>query len=67
MPGLKQAWPIVAACWSPATPRIGMAAPKIAGSVTPKSAAQSLTSGSMARGTFRIFSSSSSQAFSEML
>ncbi len=33
MPGLKQAWPIVAACWSPATPRIGIAAPRIAFSV----------------------------------
>ena len=27
MPGWKQAWPIVAACWSPATPRIGISAP----------------------------------------
>ena len=24
MPGAKQAWPMVAACWSPATPRIGI-------------------------------------------
>ena len=27
MPGSKQAWPIVAACWSPATPRMGIVAP----------------------------------------
>ncbi len=29
MPGAKQAWPTVAACWSPATPRIGIAAPRM--------------------------------------
>ena len=26
MPGVKQAWPISAACWSPAMPAIGMRA-----------------------------------------
>jgi hypothetical protein len=30
MPGAKQAWPISAACWSPAMPRIGIAPPNIA-------------------------------------
>ena len=60
MPGWKQAWPIVAACWSPATPRIGISAPNSAFSVTPKSAAQSFTSGSSAAGMRRIFSSSAS-------
>ena len=45
MPGLKQAWPIVAACWSPATPRIGISAPNSDFSVTPKSSAQSFTVG----------------------
>ena len=35
MPGAKQAWPMVAACWSPAMPRIGTAAPRIEGSVSP--------------------------------
>ena len=41
----------VAACWSPAMPRIGMGAPNSSGSVAPNSAALSRTSGSMARGT----------------
>ncbi len=36
MPGVKQACPTVAACWSPATPRIGIAPPRIA--VVPKAA-----------------------------
>ncbi len=67
MPGSKQAWPMVAACWSPATPRMGISAPNRLFSVTPKSAAQSSTSGSMAFGTRRMSSSSSSQAFVAML
>src|SRR6478672_10947431 len=33
MPGAKQAWPISAACWSPAMPRIGIAAPNSCGAV----------------------------------
>ena len=28
MPGVKQAWPTVAACWSPAMPRMGIGAPR---------------------------------------
>ena len=36
MPGSKQAWPNSAACWSPATPAIGTAAPSSAASVSPK-------------------------------
>ncbi len=62
MPGAKQAWPTVAACWSPAMPRIGIGAPRMAASVMPKSAAQSRTSGSIARGTRNSRSRSSSHA-----
>ena len=50
MPGPKQAWPTVAACWSPATPRIGISRPKRSGRVMPKGAAQSRTSGSSDEG-----------------
>ena len=52
MPGSKHACPTVAACWSPATPRIGISWPKRSARVIPKSAAQSLTSGNMAIGMF---------------
>ena len=62
MPGSKQAWPTVAACWSPAMPAIRIGAPNSAGSVLPKSAAQSFTSGNSAAGTLKILSSSSSQS-----
>ena len=62
MPGWKQACPIVAACWSPATPRIGISAPNSDFSVTPKSAAQSFTSGSSPAGMRRIFRSSASHS-----
>ena len=37
MPGRKQACPISAACWSPATPAIGTASPNNSGTVVPKS------------------------------
>jgi len=67
IPGLKHACPMVAACWSPATPRIGIAAPKMSAWVVPKSSAQSLTSGSMARGTRSRSSSSSSHALVSIL
>jgi hypothetical protein len=50
MPGEKQACPTVAACWSPATPRIGISRPKRSGRVVPKGAAQSFTSGRRERG-----------------
>ena len=42
-PGLKQACPIVAACWSPAIPPILILSPKRV--VYPKSSALSFTSG----------------------
>ena len=35
MPAWKQAWPTVAACWSPAMPRMAMGAPNSAASVAP--------------------------------
>ena len=60
MPGVKQAWPMVAACWSPAMPEIAMAPPNSSGTLSPKLPEQSFTSGSIERGTRRIFSSSSS-------
>ena len=44
---------MVAACWSPATPRIGIASPKTSARAMPKSAAQSFTSGSIAIGTYK--------------
>ena len=50
MPRLKQAWPTRAACWSPAMPRTGTAAPSSPGSVVPNGPALSRMSGSMARG-----------------
>ena len=62
MPGVKQAWPMVAACWSPAMPEIAMAPPKISGTHSPNLAEESFTSGSIERGTRRIFSSSSSHS-----
>ncbi len=51
MPGLKQPWPIKAACWSPAMPSTRMGAPNSAGSVTPNSPALSRTCGSRLCGT----------------
>src|SRR5919197_3146588 len=51
-PGLKQAWPNSAACWSPAIPEMGTAAPKKAlGSVTPNRPDEGIASGSTDRGT----------------
>ncbi len=62
MPGEKQAWPMVAACWSPAMPEIMMLPPSSSGTLSPKSADESFTSGSIERGTRRIFNSSSSHS-----
>ena len=63
MPGVKQAWPMVAACWSPATPRIGIARAEDRRLGRCRSRAlQSRTSGSIERGTLKSFSRSSSQA-----
>ena len=67
MPGWKQAWPISAACWSPAMPSTGIAAPSSDGSLTPNSAAQSSTSGSRLRGISNSASNSSSQSWLWML
>ena len=60
MPGVKQPCPTVAACWSPAMPRMRIGPPNRCGTVVPKSAAQSRTSGSSAAGTRNRSSSSSS-------
>ncbi len=61
MPGRKQAWPIAAACWSPAIPAIGIAVPNSPASVLPKSPSVSRISGSSRRGMPKASSSSSSQ------
>ena len=50
MPGTKHACPIIAACWSPAMPMIGIGAPRIAVSVSPNDPAQSRISGINAAG-----------------
>ncbi len=60
MPGWKQAWPMVAACWSPATPKIGTGLPST--SVTPKSAALSCTVGSIDMGRLSSAQMSASHA-----
>ena len=60
MPGVKQAWPIIAACWSPATPRSGISAPSTERSVVPNGPEQSRTSGSKAAGMRNRSSSSGS-------
>ena len=51
MPGLMQAWPTVAACWSPAMPSTGTGAPRMSAVATPNSPAQSTTLGSIDCGT----------------
>ncbi|OGU07430.1 MAG: hypothetical protein A2075_14130 [Geobacteraceae bacterium GWC2_58_44] len=67
IPGLKHPWPKRAACWSPAMPVIGNCAPVSCASLRPKSEALGSTSGSMARGTPKSRSRSSSQARVRML
>ena len=62
MPGEKQACPMVAACWSPAMPEIAIAPPNNSGTLSPKWCEESFTSGSIERGTRRIFRSSSSHS-----
>ena len=44
----RKAWPTVAACWSPAMPRMGSGAPNRSAVVVPNSKALATTSGSMA-------------------
>ena len=67
MPGLKQAWPMVAACWSPATPRIGISAPNSDGSVDAEIGGAVLHLRQQRGGMRRSFSSSSSHWFFAML
>ncbi len=51
-PAVTQPWPKSAACWSPATPAIGMpSGSPLTPRVTPKSPLEGRTSGSSARGT----------------
>ena len=64
MPGAKQPCPTVAACWSPATPRMRIWPPNR--SVVPKSPAQSRIGGSRACGTANNSHSSASQLPSRM-
>ena len=61
MPGLMQAWPTVAACWSPAMPSTGTGAPRMSAVATPSSPEQSTTLGSSGAGTPSSFSRPSSQ------
>ena len=62
MPGSKQAWPMVAACWSPAMPEMAIAPPNRLSVAVAESAEESFTSGSIERGTRRSFRSSSSHS-----
>ena len=62
MPGAKQAWPKVAACWSPATPAMGMGVPNSPGAVSPSTPLEGTMRGSSARGMWNRPSSSSSQS-----
>ena len=51
-PGAKQAWPIAAACWSPAMPVIGIGVAEMVGRASsPIGPAQSTISGKATRGT----------------
>ena len=61
-PGVKQAWPNVAACWSPARPVTGTAAPRTSGSVSTTKPDDGRTSGSIAIGTPMTSQSQGSQA-----
>src|SRR5436190_13354970 len=59
MPGWKQHCPNSAACWSPATPAIGI--PARSPVVSPTTSLDPFTDGNTAAGTFSAFSSASSQ------
>ncbi|CAM4524395.1 hypothetical protein ACAE110713_29910 [Achromobacter aegrifaciens] len=52
MPGVKQAWPKVAACWSPALPAIGIEPPNHSGRASPTTALLGAMVGSTLRGIF---------------
>jgi hypothetical protein len=60
IPGLVHAWPKSAACWSPAIPAIGIGTPS--SDVSPYTSLDERTSGSIERGTPKIFNNSSSQS-----
>ena len=60
MPTSKQAWPNVAACWSPASPAIFSDPPSSV--VSPYTSLDGRGCGIIARGTFMMPSSSSSQS-----
>ena len=62
MPGRVQRCPKSAACWSPAIPAIGIAAPRSAGTLSPTTPAESTIAGSIARGTPNSAHSSSLHA-----
>lgn len=51
MPGVKQACPTAAACWSPSTPGIAISRPNRSALAVPKAAAQARAQGRMAIGT----------------
>ena len=62
MPGVKQAWPKVAACWSPATPAMGMGPPSHSGRALPITALLGAMLGSTLRGMFSSARMSSFQS-----
>ena len=66
MPGRVHRWPNRAACWSPATPVMGKAAPSASGSVVPNDPDDGRTSGNTARGTSKSPSISSDQSSRRM-
>ena len=61
MPGWWQAWPNVAACWSPAMPATGMAPPNSPSRVLPTSSLDDTTCGSICSGMSNRSSMSWSQ------
>ncbi|MNS78897.1 hypothetical protein D3C72_1125310 [compost metagenome] len=62
MPGVKQAWPKVAACWSPATPAIGIEPPSHSGRASPTTALLGAMRGNTLRGIFNSARISSFQS-----
>ena len=62
MPGVKQAWPKVAVCWSPATPAMGMGPPSHSGRALPITALLGAMLGSTLRGMFSSARMSSFQS-----
>ncbi len=66
MPGDTQAWPKVAAIWSPAMPLMGSEPPRTPGSVSARRAEEGRTCGSIAMGTPTTSHSQGSQRRSVM-